>query len=42
MHDLLGFDLGDRPRLYPFREFVDGDKKMGVAPTRLLKGPNQI
>jgi hypothetical protein len=25
-HGLFGFDLGDRPRFYPFGELVNGDK----------------
>jgi hypothetical protein len=41
-YGLLGFDLGDRPCFYPFRKLVDGDMQVGVAPERLLEGPNQI
>jgi hypothetical protein len=41
-HDLVGFDLGDGPRFYPFGELVDGGKQIGVAPGRPLEGPDQM
>jgi hypothetical protein len=42
LHDLFGFDLGDRPSFYPLHELVHDDKQMRVALKRLLEGPNQI
>jgi hypothetical protein len=41
-HGLFGFDLGDWPRFYPFGKLVNGDEQMGLAPGRLLEGPDQI
>jgi hypothetical protein len=41
-HELLGFDLGDQPRFYPFEELVNGNKHVNVSLGHLLEGPNQV
>jgi len=41
-HGLLGFDRGDRLSFYPLCKLIYGDKQVGVAPGRFLRGPTRL
>ena len=42
LHDLLGFDHGDRSSLYPLCKLVYGDKQVRIALRRPLERSDQI
>jgi hypothetical protein len=41
-HDLLCLEISDWVHLDPLGELVDGNQQVGVAPGRLLQGPDNV